>query len=346
MSGAAAAREHVHAFDVMRTVAAAAVVAIHVIGPYRAQIGAIPDVEWASAIALNGALRWCVPVFIMITGALLLADPRPFDAAYFVRRRVAKVLVPFVAWSLVYALLSGVAPDGFDAATVREVLLASPTHETYYHLGFFYYFIPLYLLVPPLRALVQRGARIAAWLLLGLWLGCTTAYLTGLRGVWSMDLVMFGGYLLLGWTLWRVGAPPLAPLALLALLAIAAVAAVAAGDVAVIRDSLAAGRYDVGSWFSYKTINTVVVAVFVFVLALRLAPALSERARAAFAFVGRHSLGIYLIHPLFLWPVRAWDLYGGHPLVVVPLYTAAAGALALAASVCLSRSRATAWLVP
>jgi surface polysaccharide O-acyltransferase-like enzyme len=176
--------------------------------------------------------------------------------------------------------------------------------------------------------------------LLGLWLGCTTAYLTGLRGVWSIDLVMFGGYLLLGWTLWRVGAPPLA------LLAIAAVAAVAAGDVAVIRDSLAAGRYDVGSWFSYKTINTVVVAVFVFVLALRLAPALSGRARAAFAFVGRHSLGIYLIHPLFLWPVRAWDLYGGHPLVVIPLYTAAAGALALAASVCLSRSRATAWLVP
>ena len=340
MSGAVAAREHVHAFDVMRTVAAAAVVAIHVIGPYRAQIGAIPDVEWASAIAVNGALRWCVPVFIMITGALLLADPRPFDAAYFVRRRVAKVLVPFVAWSLVYALVSGVAPDGFDAAIMRDVLFASPTHETYYHLGFFYYFIPLYLLVPPLRALVQRGPRVAAWVLLGLWLGCTAAYLTGLRGVWSIDLVMFGGYLLLGWTLWRVGTPPLA------LLAIAAVAAVGAGDVAVIRDSFAAGRYDIGSWFSYKTINTVVVAAFVFVLALRLAPELSARARAAFAFVGRHSLGIYLIHPLFLWPVRAWDLYGGHPLVVIPLYTVAAGALALGASMLLSRWRATAWLVP
>jgi len=123
-------------------------------------------------------------------------------------------------------------------------------------------------------------------------------------------------------------------------------AAFVAGDVAVIHDSLQAGRYDVGRWFSYKTINTVAVAAFVFVLALRVAPRLSARARGMFAFIGRHTLGIYFLHPLFLWPVREFDLYAGHPLLVIPAWALLAGGLALAASVALSRLRATAWMVP
>jgi peptidoglycan/LPS O-acetylase OafA/YrhL len=151
---------------------------------------------------------------------------------------------------------------------------------------------------------------------------------------------MFGGYLLLGFVLWRIGAPPLA------LLAAVAVAAIVLGDAIVICDSLAAGRYDIGRWFSYKTVNAVAVAAFVFVLALRAAPRLADRARAAFAFVGRHSLGIYLAHPLALWPVRAFDLYAGPPLLAIGFWTLVAFAAGLAVSVLLSRSRATAWLVP
>jgi surface polysaccharide O-acyltransferase-like enzyme len=63
---------------------------------------------------LNGLSRWCVPTFIMITGALMLADPRSFAVGYYLRHRVSKVLIPFVAWSLLYAGLAGVTRGGFD----------------------------------------------------------------------------------------------------------------------------------------------------------------------------------------------------------------------------------------
>jgi len=332
-------RAHVPAFDVLRSIAAAAVVTIHVIGPYRDRLGEMPDLAWSIAIAINGLCRWSVPVFIMITGALLLSDPRPFDLSYYARRRVAKVLLPFLAWSVVYAGIAGVSLDGFDPAIAVERLRALPVHETYYHLGFFYYFIPLYLLAPLLWLMVRRAASAAVPVLL-IWLGLTALYLGGGRGFWSVEPVLFGGYLLFGWMLWQRGFVPFIPLA------VAGVAAVVISDYVVLSRSLAADRYVIGAWFSYKTLNTALAAGAVFAAGLRLAARLPPRALRAFGFVGRHSLGIYLLHPLFLWPVRAFDLYGAHPLLVVPFWTVVCGGLALGLSVALGRLRVTAWLVP
>ncbi|MFZ6044058.1 acyltransferase, partial [Vibrio natriegens] len=97
-----------------RCVAALAVVAIHVLGPYREQLGEIADSAWMTAITVNSFSRWAVPVFIMITGALMLSDTRPFELSYYVRRRLGKVLLPFLVWSVFYALLSGLTFDGYD----------------------------------------------------------------------------------------------------------------------------------------------------------------------------------------------------------------------------------------
>lgn len=62
-------REKVRFFDVLRCVAAVAVVVIHVLGPYRDQFGIMPDSGWITATTFNSFSRWAVPVFIMITGA-------------------------------------------------------------------------------------------------------------------------------------------------------------------------------------------------------------------------------------------------------------------------------------
>ena len=130
-------RQKVWFFDLLRCVAAVAVVGIHVLGPYREQLGEIPDGEWVTAISFNSFSRWAVPVFIMITGALMLSDTRDFDARYYVKRRLGKVLLPFLVWSAFYALLSGFTLAGFDSSVALQTLQAFPGHETYYHLGFF-----------------------------------------------------------------------------------------------------------------------------------------------------------------------------------------------------------------
>ncbi|WP_036819025.1 acyltransferase, partial [Photobacterium sanctipauli] len=130
-------RDKVVFFDVLRCIAAVAVVVIHVLGPYRELFGEISNSAWITATSFNSFSRWAVPIFIMITGALMLTDTRPFDLKYYVSRRLGKVLVPFLVWSLFYAGLSGASLAGYSGEVAWETLKALPVHETYYHLGFF-----------------------------------------------------------------------------------------------------------------------------------------------------------------------------------------------------------------
>lgn len=333
-------RQKVVFFDVLRCMAAVAVVVIHVLGPYREQLGEIPDSAWITAVTFNSFSRWAVPVFIMITGALMLSDAREFDLKYYVRRRLGKVLVPFLVWSVLYALLSGLTASGYDGTVALDTLKALPGHETYYHLGFFYYFIPLYFVVPFLRHYVQQGERRDAVGLTCVWLLLTALFLFRVDGLWSHQLILYSGYLLLGYCLFQYRWPATTWLVLLGGAALLLTAYM------VISRSFVADEYTVGRWLSYKTLNTALIAAMVFALGRYVSGQLGRKWLERAAFMSRYSLGIYLLHPVFLWPVREYDLYFAHPIIMIPFWTVICTGLALAASWLLSRSPKTAWLVP
>ncbi|OQK55378.1 hypothetical protein XM75_c10084 [Vibrio vulnificus] len=280
-------RERVQFFDLLRCVAAVAVIAIHVLAPYRHELGVIPFDQWVTAVGINGISRWAVPVFILITGALMLSDTRPFDLPYYARRRLGKVLIPFLFWSLFYALLSGLSASGFDSSKVTEVLSNSPEHATYYHLGFFYYFIPLYFVIPMFQWLVRQQRQDILYLFTALWLFTTVLYLAGIDGPWSYELWLYSGYLPLGYLL-----------------------------------------------FSKVPNQRSVVE------------RLSAQWQKWVALISRHSLGIYLLHPIFLWPMKELGWYLGHPAWVIPLWVVLSGAGALALSYLFSLSAKTRWLLP
>lgn len=336
-------RERVQFFDLLRCVAAVAVIAIHVLAPYRHELGVIPFDEWFTAVATNGVTRWAVPVFILISGALMLSDKRPFDPHYYVKRRLGKVLVPFLIWSLFYGYLSGWTANGFDAKVSQEVLLNSPQHATYYHLGFFYYFIPLYFVIPIFQWVVKREDDTPLYLFTVLWLVTTLLYLMGIDGFWSHELWLYSGYLPLGYILWQRIPLTKRSVALVSLLGCAALAITV---YMVVTNSLAADKYTVGRWLSYKTLNVVAAASMVFMLCRYFGEGLSERTQQVISFISQHSLGIYILHPIFLWPMKEYAWYQGHPGWVIPVWIVLSGGGALFTSWLLSRSAKTRWLLP
>ncbi|NOI68447.1 acyltransferase family protein [Vibrio sp. 99-8-1] len=337
-------KERVFFFDLLRCVAAIAVIAIHVLAPYRHELGVISFDEWFTAISVNSLSRWAVPVFILITGALMLSDRREFNLPYYLKRRLGKVLLPFLVWSLFYAYLSGWTAQGFIAQEVEGALLNSATSATYYHLGFFYYFIPLYFVIPFFQAAVQKQHE--SWLVLyvGLWLFTTVLYLAKIDGPWSNQMWLYSGYLPLGYLLYQKVPLKRANVVLITL------AGLVAGllTIAMVTSlSLDAGQYTVARWLSYKTINTVVIASMLFMLCRYVANRqLPDKFNKAVCFISQHSLGIYILHPLFLWPVKAFGWDQGHPAWEIPLWVAVSGSLALASSWLLSRSSKTRWLLP
>ncbi len=333
----ASANPRTPAYDLLRVFGVLAVVMIHVCGAYREALPEIGLVTWLTTIGLNGLSRWAVPLFIMISGALLLADQRRFELRRFVSRRVLKVVVPFVLWSIVYV--------GIDA-TLRpnpglwSKLAALPTHAAWYHLSFFYYFIPLYLLIPVLmwvRDRAQGRGILAAYL--GLWMVGICVELFGAAKYRWPDFFLYSGYLVLGYFMRDLNHR------FAVIVASAGALAAALTSAAVISQSMAAMDYVPGQWFSYKTINVALAASGVFCLGM-LVTARSQSLPPLLSRVAENSLGIYLLHPLFLIPLRDLGYRSGLPWLEIPCWFVAALVAAYWLSKWLRSRPATAWTVP
>ncbi|MEO0868581.1 MAG: acyltransferase family protein, partial [Cyanobacteria bacterium J06642_11] len=54
----------------------------------------IGSTYWWFGNIYNSSVRWCVPVFVMISGALLLSTDKREDAATFYKKRVARLFLP------------------------------------------------------------------------------------------------------------------------------------------------------------------------------------------------------------------------------------------------------------
>ncbi|MGD8174036.1 acyltransferase [Vibrio sp. TRT 21S02] len=336
-------RERIRFFDLLRCVAAIAVIAIHVLAPYRSELGVIPFGEWFTAVGLNSVIRWAVPVFILITGALMLSDTRPFELGYYIKRRLGKVLLPFIVWSLFYAWFSGWTINGYDSAIAKDVLSNGLDHATYYHLGFFYYFIPLYFVIPLFQWMVCHLDSAALYAYLAVWLVTTILFLLRIDGPWSAELWLYSGYLPLGYVLYQKVPLNRAVIGIFTLLGVTALLLTA---YMVISVSVANGEYSVGRWLSYKTLNVVFAASMIFMLCRYVGESLSIRTNQIVAFISQHSLGIYLLHPIFLWLMKTYAWHDGHPVWVIPFWVIISGVGALALSWLLSRWNKTRWLLP
>ncbi|CAM2879929.1 acyltransferase [Vibrio rarus] len=336
-------RQRVLFFDLARCVAAIAVIAIHVLAPYRNQYGEIPFEQWFTAISVNSVSRWAVPVFILISGALMLSDKRPFDFQYYVKRRLGKVLIPFIVWSFFYAYLSGWSVAGFDGSHAMQVLIAGLDHATYYHLGFFYYFIPLYFVIPFLQIMVRRFDDKALYALTALWLLSSTLFLLRIDGMWSHSLWLYAGLLPLGYILYQKVPLTKANVTMFTLLGVVAFIVTI---YQVTHLTIQAEEYTFGRWLSYKTLNTVLAASMIFMLCRYFGEGLPATANKVVGFISAHSLGIYILHPIFLWPMLQYDWYDGHPAWVIPMWIVISGGGALLISWLISRTRKLAWLLP
>jgi surface polysaccharide O-acyltransferase-like enzyme len=141
--------------DSLRIISILAVVMLHVsaVFIYNYTVG---SQEWIVANILDSSLRWCVPVFIMISGSLLL-DSRGDDSIFqFYRKRLNKVLIPLVFWSFFYSawrmLRSYISTGSID---VVDILLDAINGEAFYHLWFIFMILGLYTLTPFFRSIVK-----------------------------------------------------------------------------------------------------------------------------------------------------------------------------------------------
>jgi len=296
-------RDRILYADLLRIVAIATVVGLHVSSGLAGQYGAVrPDWWWVGNI-LDSLTRWSVPAFIMISGMLLLGHSRDLPLGAFLRQRFVKVFIPYVFWALAvytpWKVFYEREPFSLGR-TVSEFLRGS----TYYHLWFVYTIMNTYLIAPVLLVVVRHASDAVLRYYLWLWFaGLTATSLApkffGVTLGFSVELTTgFVGYFVLGYYFDRVAVSPRFRRSVY-VLAVACVAVTIVGTGAL---SGPKGALD-GWFYSYLVPTTAVIASAVF-LAFRYADwARRLRGPVSLRVVGAlsaASFGIYFVHPIVL----------------------------------------------
>jgi surface polysaccharide O-acyltransferase-like enzyme len=161
--------------DALRVAGALAVVFIHVSGDGAAAIAKHPTTTWWFCLSVEALSRWAVPIFVMVSGLLLLDPGKEETPGKFYMKRLHRLAIPMVFWSLFYlawrwfyegertdpqsTLCSGVGHFNVWAA-LYQVISGSAD----YHLWFMTMLIGLYLCTPLLRVVVRGLTPRQLWI--------------------------------------------------------------------------------------------------------------------------------------------------------------------------------------
>lgn len=328
-------RPHLVWLDVIRTVAMLMVIGVHCIDPFYISptLGSLPEYKhWAAVY--GSLLRPCVPLFAMMTGLLLL-PVRERSLGVFYRKRIFRVLFPFLIWSVLYNLfpwvtgllglpeeiigdffcyVQGNESQSFSDALKDVAMIPFNFSFKENHMWYIYLLVGLYLYMPFFSAWVERADRRMMRVYLAIWgfslflpylSAWVSRYLYG-EATWNAFgtfyyFAGFSGYLLLGHCLgrgndWSIGRT----LAVCIPLFAAGYAVTYFGFSAVAADP-ASTEPDMELFFTFCSPNVAAMTAAVFLL-LRKVCVRSAAAVKFLASVTKYGFGIYIVHYFVVGP--------------------------------------------
>lgn len=184
--------------DSLRTIATISVIVLHTSFPPVKLFGTIDLSSWWAGNFFDGGSRFCVPIFFMISGALLLS--KDYSLSSFFKKRFFKIIPPFIFWSFAYIAFN-IAVSYYQGESMSISEIAKFTCSQLYngssgHMWFIYTIIGLYLIVPIVRSCIKHTSNKTVVYFLLIW-GVTLIfnwpYLKDYKP--AIELMYFSGYM-------------------------------------------------------------------------------------------------------------------------------------------------------
>ena len=132
----------------LRNIATFSVIFVHAAAIYVLNFQNISLESWRIANFLDSFVRFCVPAFLMISGALLLNKEEDFTV--FINKRLKRVLIPFIFWNIIYFIYKNYKLE-LSAIDLLQEFVLSFIRGSSFHFWYIYLIIGLYLFIPILR---------------------------------------------------------------------------------------------------------------------------------------------------------------------------------------------------
>lgn len=319
--------------DLLRLIAMLMVISAHCVDIYNATPQEDPMAGFWG-VFIGSLMRPSVPLFAMMTGLLLL--PVKGSATDFYRKRIPRVLIPMVLWSVVYHLIpwfTGVIGLDKSIITTFFPFEANPSQQLSdalsniamipfdfnnytTHMWYLYMLIGLYLFMPFFSAWIEKNDKSLVKTYIILWgASLLLPYLTQLvspflfgRCYWNDFGTLhyfagFTGYLLLGHLMAKGN-----PIASRKIIAVGAMLYFAGYIITYMGYSTTAAQYSYAEapeklelFWQFCSPNVVLMALGVFMIVQRI-KITSPRLQSILASTTKCSFGAYLMHYIFIGP--------------------------------------------
>jgi surface polysaccharide O-acyltransferase-like enzyme len=277
-------------YDFLRTTAAFAVVVVHVSTGVIFFEPGLDQPHWWLGNFFDASVRWCVPIFIMLSGALQIPKSRRFSSGAFIKSRLTRILWPSIFWSAFYI--------GFSIWMnhYQEIgfALAAMGGKPFFHLWYFYLSIGLYLATPIIRIIYDRvsNTALASFVVASFVISTIiTAPQIGGGFISILSGFAFLSYYVLGAAIVEKRFVFQLPNFLLIAVLILSWLSLATGA------ALLMPSYGAAGWeymFSFSHVVVALMAISIFLLCHH------QVQFAASSAIGPYTLGIYAIHPLWI----------------------------------------------
>ena len=314
--------------DLLRILATLAVIGLHICST---GIWYDTDVSSSVWIAVNfyaSLSKWCVPVFVMISGSLFLTPTKEITISSIYTKYVPRLVVAFVIWSILYIIAYNLNNlQHLNTTTVKE--LGTKFVTGHYHMWFIYMIIGLYMITPPLKKMISNCDKKMIEYFLLLWI-IFSILIPTIRIIPNTDLVgklsqnmgmgfvtNFVGYYVLGYYLSIIKLTKKTKWILCLCGFIGGIATVGISTAL----SLSSGLPN-RSIHGNSAVNVALMAIGVFSAFRIFIPSLklSKFTKVIISELSNNCFGIYLSHAMFI-PILARvgiNLSAFHPILSVP----------------------------
>ncbi len=162
--------EKIQSIDIIRVISMFCVIFLHC-ASNRLRVNMYTP-GWHIVNALTALAGSGVPLFFMISGALILGSKNTLSVSYTLKKRVLRLIVPLFAWSAI-AIAVNLYTDSETGVSLGNIcgrLIHFLNKPSAVHMWFMYYLIPMYLISPALKLFMDNAEEKTILYILLLWL--------------------------------------------------------------------------------------------------------------------------------------------------------------------------------
>lgn len=299
--------------DNLRALATVSVIILHVAAPILYQYNKISIDTWWIGNFFDASMRFGVPIFLMITGALIL--PKTYPIKQFIKQRASKIILPFLFWSFVYIIYNLSNSHEISFIGTVKYILYKLKNGAAYHLWYIYMLLGIYLFLPIIGKWIINSTKKEIAYFIVIWVVVMVINLPILLPFKSnINFNYFAGYLgypVLGYYLAHQIKPNKSNITALLLIGIGTLTTL----IGTYFISLSQKAFN-PAFYGFLTPNVLITAIGIFLL-FKQTTIKNNNLNLLMKAISKHSYGIYLSHVfVLLWLSRfkiTWDFV--HPAI-------------------------------